>query len=184
MANLLIIHGSTRPTRMGIKVTRAYEELARERTAFTVEVADLQEIDLPMFNEPHPPRQANYQHDYTKAWAERVAWADAIVFSTAEYNGSFPAALKNAIDYLAAEWVGKPLGINAYGGRKGGLRAAAHLEDVAEMVGLEPVGEPVDFPNYFTHIAESGELEVPEEWVQKVALQLAELERAVSLKDA
>jgi NAD(P)H-dependent FMN reductase len=55
-----------------------------------------------------------------------VGSCDAFVFATPEYNHSIPAALKNAIDYLYAEWNDKPAGVVSYG-VQGGTRAVDHL---------------------------------------------------------
>ena len=48
---------------------------------------------------------------------------------SAQYNWGYPAALKNAIDYLYHEWKGKPAAIISYGTRGGG-KAAEQLKQV------------------------------------------------------
>ncbi len=103
MPKLLIVHGTTRPSRTGILVSRAFESLAKSATDFDVDLADLKEINLPFLDEVDHPRAGNYQLPHTLEWAKRVAAADAIVWATPQYNGSFSAPLKNAIDFLCAE---------------------------------------------------------------------------------
>jgi NAD(P)H-dependent FMN reductase len=63
-------------------------------------------------------------HEHTKRWSATVAAADAVVFVMPEYNRTFTAPLKNALDYLYYEWNYKPVGLVSYGGVSGGLRAA------------------------------------------------------------
>ena len=52
-----------------------------------------------------------YAHQHTRDWSATVSRADAFVFVTPEYNRSFPAALKNALDFLSMEWADKPVGL-------------------------------------------------------------------------
>ena len=56
--------------------------------------------------------------------------ADAFVVVTPEYNHSYPASLKQAIDVLNAPWRRKPVAFVSYGGLSGGLRAVEHLRQV------------------------------------------------------
>jgi NAD(P)H-dependent FMN reductase len=58
--------------------------------------------------------------------AQKVASLDGFVFVTPEYNHSVPAALKNSIDFLFAEWNDKAAGFVSYG-FSGGVRAVEHL---------------------------------------------------------
>ena len=67
-----------------------------------------------------------YQHEHTKAWAERIAAFDGFVIVTPEYNHSTSGVLKNALDYLFAEWNNKAVGFVSYGA-VGGARAVEHL---------------------------------------------------------
>ena len=71
---------------------------------FAVEVVDLAEVNLPMFNEPRHPRLRQYEYQHTKDWSATISRADAFIFVIPEYNYGFNAATKNAIDYLNHEW--------------------------------------------------------------------------------
>lgn len=141
---LLIIIASTRPGRVGLPVGRWFEELATAHGGFDVTTVDLQELNLPLLDEPHHPRLRDYVHDHTKRWSEIVDAAEAIVWVTPEYNHSYPATLKNAIDFLHAEWRHKPLGFVSYGGIAAGTRAVQALKPVATSVGLVSVGTLVN----------------------------------------
>src|SRR3954454_11360771 len=109
MPKLLVIVASTRPGRIGLPIGQWFCERVRSHGAFEVDFADLGEINLPLFDEPLHPRLRQYTHQHTKAWSARVEAADAFVIVTPEYNHSFPAPIKNAIDYLNHEWQHKPL---------------------------------------------------------------------------
>ena len=72
------------------------------------------------------PSMGKYQQPHTKRWAGKIASLDAFVFVSPEYNHGIPAALKNAIDFLFAEWNHKAAGFVSYGGA-GGARAVEQL---------------------------------------------------------
>jgi NAD(P)H-dependent FMN reductase len=143
---LLIIIASTRPGRIGLPVAKWFVEQATAHGGFDVELVDLYELDLPLLDEPNHPRLRNYTRAHTHAWSETVDGADAFVFVTAEYNHSYTAALKNAIDYLHHEWRHKPLGFVSYGGVAAGTRAMQALKPVAIALALVPVVAAVNIP--------------------------------------
>ena len=80
---------------------------------------------------------------------EIVDSADAVVLVTAEYNYGYPAALKNALDYLHHEWRHKPLGFVSYGGVAAGTRAVQQLKQVTGALQLIPTGTAVNIPFVF-----------------------------------
>ncbi|MGQ0572642.1 MAG: NADPH-dependent FMN reductase [Pseudonocardia sp.] len=133
-----IVIGSTRPGRRGAAVARWAEQVAARHSAVVdgravVEVVDVAEFGLPLLDEPVPAMFGDYRHRHTSRWAETISSFDAFVFVTPEYNHSLPAALKNAIDYLYAEWDGKPAGVIGYG-IHGASRAIDHLRLVLAEV--------------------------------------------------
>ena len=103
-----IVIGSTRPGRNGPAVARWFRDLAVAHTdAAEFELVDLADFELPLLDEPVPAAgRTGPGKPHTARWAARIAELDAFVFVTGEYNRSAPAALKNAIDYLAHEWAG------------------------------------------------------------------------------
>jgi NAD(P)H-dependent FMN reductase len=165
---LRIIIGSTRPGRVGPAVADWIERRAQEHGGFDVQVTDLAEIDLPMFNEPNHPRLQQYVHQHTKDWSALVAGSDAIVFVTPEYNYGFNAALKNAIDYLHNEWVNKAAGIVSYGGVAAGTRAAQMLKQVLSALRMMVVTDAVNIPFVRDQLDEDGRLK-PNELVEASA---------------
>src|SRR5947209_7654159 len=120
---LEIIIASTRPGRVGLPVAQWFYQRAVAHGGFEVELVDLAEINLPFMDEPKHPRLRQYVHQHTRDWSAKVDSADAFVFVTPEYNFSFNAVLKNALDYLHWEWQYKPAGFVSYGGVSAGTRA-------------------------------------------------------------
>jgi NAD(P)H-dependent FMN reductase len=172
---LLVIIASTRPGRIGLPVANWFMEQAEAHGGFESELADLQELDLPLLDEPNHPRLRKYTHDHTHAWSATVDSADAIVFVTAEYNHSYTAALKNAIDYLHHEWRHKPLGFVSYGGVAAGTRAMQALKPVAIALALVPVVAAVNIPFVQQFLTDDGVIVGNDVMVQAVAAMLDEL---------
>jgi NAD(P)H-dependent FMN reductase len=83
-----------------------------------------------------------YQNEHTKAWADKIASFDGFVIVTPEYNHRTSGVLKNAIDYLYAEWNNKAVGFVSYGA-VGGAWAAEHLRLVAGELQMADVRQQV-----------------------------------------
>jgi NAD(P)H-dependent FMN reductase len=153
MIRIGIIIGSTRPGRVGASVARWVHEQARQRSDAEFELVDLEGFDLPLLDEPVPPSMGQYTKPHTHAWAEAIGSFDAFVFVTPEYNHGTSGALKNAIDFLYAEWNNKAAGFVGYGSA-GGTRAVEHLRLVMAEVQVATVRSQValslftDFENF------------------------------------
>jgi NAD(P)H-dependent FMN reductase len=133
-----VILGSVRAGRLCPKIADWVIDLGRASTGLTYELVDLADWPLPMDDEPGIPALGGYVQEHTRAWSRKIAGADAFVFVTPQYNWGYPAALKNAIDHLYAEWRAKPVAIVSYGGHGGG-KCAAQLRQVAEGLHMRPV---------------------------------------------
>jgi NAD(P)H-dependent FMN reductase len=138
MTRIAIVAGSTRPNRRADRVADWVLESAQSRGDADYVVVDLKEVGLPLLDEPEPAAIGSYRQAHTQRWSELVASFDGFVFVTAEYNHGPPAALKNAIDYLYAEWHDKAVGFVGYG-MNGGLRAVEHLRQICAEVKLADV---------------------------------------------
>ncbi|AWE48748.1 MULTISPECIES: NADPH-dependent FMN reductase [Streptomyces] len=155
MTKIGIIIGSTRPGRNGEAVARWVHEVAAERTDAEFEIVDLLDYELPVLDEAYPASLGNYTQPHTRAWAEKIASLDGFVIVTPEYNRSVPGALKNAIDFLYAEWNNKAVGFVSYGS-VGGTRAVEHLRGIAGELQMADVRSQValslftDFENFTT----------------------------------
>src|SRR3954447_15266319 len=146
MPRLAVVIGSTRPGRAGLPIAQWFADLARRHGGFDVEGVDAAGAARPFCDEPHHPRLRQYTKPHTKAWSAIIDRADAVVFVTPEYNYGYPAALKNAIDYLHDEWRDKPVGFVSYGGVAAGTRAVQQLKQVVTTLRMVPVVESVNIP--------------------------------------
>ena len=130
-------------------------DIASRRNDANYELVDLRDYPLPHLDEPLPPSLGQYQNDHTKEWADKIASFDGFVIVTPEYNHSTSGVLKNAIDYLYAEWNNKAVGFVSYGAA-GGARAAEHLRLVAGELQMADVRQQVvlslvtEFENFRT----------------------------------
>jgi NAD(P)H-dependent FMN reductase len=175
MPRLLVILASTRPGRVGLPVAEWFTALAVADGRFESELVDLAELALPLLDEPNHPRLREYSHPHTFGWSETVDAADAVVLVTAEYNYGYPAALKNALDYLHHEWRHKPLGFVSYGGVAAGTRAVQQLKQVTGALQLVPTATAVNIP-FVAGMVTDGGLRANEVMEQAASAMLAELE--------
>ena len=138
---IAVILGSTRRGRFGDRVANWFMEEVQRHEGVAADLVDLAETELPEelrdFGEDLPPA--------AKVLAPRLAGADAFVVVTPEYNHSFPAPLKTAIDWFGLEWQAKPVGFVSYGGMAGGLRAVEHLRQVFAEVHAVGLRDTVSF---------------------------------------
>ncbi len=128
-------------------------DIASRRNDGEFELVDLADYPLPHLDEPLPPSMGQYQNAHTQHWAATIGRFDGFVFVTPEYNHSTSGVLKNAIDYLYAEWNDKAMGVVSYGA-VGGARAAEHLRLIAGELQMADVRTNValslfnDFENF------------------------------------
>jgi NAD(P)H-dependent FMN reductase len=173
----MIVIASTRPGRSGLPIAEWFTGRAREHAGFEIDVVDLAQLGLPFMDEPNHPRLRAYTQQHTKDWSERVERADAFVFVTPEYNHGYGAALKNAIDFLHAEWADKPLGFVSYGGVAAGTRAVQQLKQVVSALKMVPIIEAVSIPFHAQFIDEDGIVQANETMEQAARMMLDEIAR-------
>jgi NAD(P)H-dependent FMN reductase len=175
MPKLLTIIASTRPGRVGLPVAMWFQDRAQAHGGFELELADLYELDLPLLDEPNHPRLQKYTKSHTEAWSATVDSADAVVIVTAEYNYGYPAALKNAIDYLHHEWRYKPVGFVSYGGVAAGTRAVQQLKQVVGALQLFPVASAVNIPFVTQFLDDDRVVQANDVMIQAATAMLDEL---------
>lgn len=121
--------------------------------------------DLPPFNQ-------DLENNLPEPVADlkaKVAAADAILFSTPEYNYSIPGILKNAIDWASrpygqSAWEGKPVGImSAATGRIGGARAQMALRKTFVFLNMIPLNKPEILIPFAQHKVDSGSARIIDE---------------------
>lgn len=124
-----LIIGSTRQHRISPAIAEWVQSQVAGNDAIDLEVIDLKAVNLPLFDEPTIPSVAPGTSEAAVAWAAKIASADAVIILASEYNAGYSAPLKNAIDYLKAEWNEHPVAIVSYGYSRG-ASAAAQLHQV------------------------------------------------------
>jgi NAD(P)H-dependent FMN reductase len=150
---IAVIIGSTRPNRNGEAVAKWVYKITRKRSDAEFELVDIKDFNLPLLDEPVPPSLGQYSKPHTKVWAAKIGSFDGYVFVTPEYNHGIAGALKNAIDFLFAEWNNKAAGFVSYGSA-GGARAVEQLRLVMAEVQIATVRNQVllslftDFENF------------------------------------
>lgn len=159
---ITILTGSNRPGRFNIQPAQWITDIAKKDSQIEANLVDLQELKLPFLDEAIPASHQKYSHEHTKAWSKIVAESDAFIFVTPEYNHSYSAVLKNAIDYLFVEWNYKPVAFVSYGAHVGGSRAVEHLRGVAGELKMFDIREQVLFPNYWEQLDEKGQYKFTE----------------------
>jgi NAD(P)H-dependent FMN reductase len=125
MPQIGIILGSTRPNRNGEQVAQWVLQIASRREDAEFELVDLRDYPLPHLDEPLPPSLGQYANDQTKEWSEKIASFDGFVMVTPEYNHGTSGVLKNAIDFLYAEWNNKAVQVIAWSAALAPLRERA-----------------------------------------------------------
>jgi len=152
MIKLAVIVGSTRRGRFAPVVATWFADRAGRREDLSVDVLDLADLGLPDtlngFGEDPAPEVA--------VVSPRLAAADAFVVVTPEYNHSFPAPLKSAIDWHFTEWQAKPVGFVSYGGVGGGLRAVEQLRQVFAELHAVTVRDTVSFHGAWSRFDDDG----------------------------
>lgn len=168
MSKLLIIIGSTRPTRAADRVIPWLARAAREHGAFDVEVADLRHWPLPIFTEHAGTigdiNDPTYSDPLVKAWNDKIKEHDAFIVVTPEYNHSVPGGLKNAIDnvWLSFGFRNKPVAFVGYsGGVSGAIRAIEHLAHIFIEAESVPLRNTVVLPQVQDTFDEAGEATSP-----------------------
>ncbi len=176
MPKLHVLVCSTRPGRIGPSIAHWFAERARAHGGFDVEIVDLAEVALPIFDEPKHPRLGQYEHEHTKRWSAKVREADAFVFVCPEYNYGAPPALVNALDYLFTEWKYKPVGFVSYGGISGGLRSVQMIKQFVTTLSMMPLPDGVTLPFAMKQI-EGGVFAAIESQEKSAGVMLDELVR-------
>ena len=139
---IAIILGSTREHRFAEKPAQWMLEQAQAHGGFDVELVDLKDYDLPLFDEAASNLYAPSQDAAAIKWQQKLAQFDGYIFVVAEYNHSVTGALKNALDQAYKEWMRKPMAAIGYGG-VGAARAIEHLRTIGVELQMVPLRNAV-----------------------------------------
>jgi NAD(P)H-dependent FMN reductase len=156
---LAVIVGTTRNNRQTPKQAAWVAIAAKNLADIEVEVVDLADYQMPIFDEGVSPRYnpERQVHPEAQKWMDKLASFDAYVFVTPEYNHSIPGVLKNAFDYLDWQLVRKPSAIVSHG-TVGGARAAMHLKEILSEAQSLPISKFVALTHMSNLIDDEGNL--------------------------
>ena len=153
-SKLVVLVGSVREGRFGPTIASWVAEEARHHGGFDVEVVDLADVELPLELPAISPKHAGDDYPRPAGMApltRALDEADAVLLVTPEYNHSYPASLKAAIDWHFTQWTAKPVGFVSYGGLAGGRHAVLHLENVLTELHAVTIRDGLAFPMYPLH---------------------------------
>ena len=165
---LAVIVGSNREGRLAPTIGKWFLSQLRERPEFEIDYIDLADINLPAIL----PEEMD---DDLKAYTARLGMADAFVMIVPEYNHSYPASLKQAIDLGYEEWRAKPVGLVSYGGFAAGLRAVEHLRGVLPELHAVTLRDTVSFQNAWDQFDENGKPRNPAGYAAAAGTMLHQL---------
>jgi NAD(P)H-dependent FMN reductase len=125
--HIAIISSSVRSGRNSHRVALFLKSYLEINNLATAEILDLNKYKFPLFDE-----RLRFQDNPASAvldFAARVKSSDGVIIVTPEYNGGYPASLKNAVDLLYDEWHRKPVAIStASDGVFGGTQVITSLQ--------------------------------------------------------
>lgn len=139
---IALIIGTIRENRFADRPARWMFDLAAARADMTVEIVDLRDYPLPLFDAPVPPIIEPPKNAVARRLSAKMAEFDGYIFITAEYNHGPSGVLKNAIDYLKSEFTKKPAAFVGYGG-VGGARAVEQLRLYCVELRMAPLRDAV-----------------------------------------
>ena len=189
----LVFAGSTRADSFNKKLARAAAEALRG-AGFEVTLADLSDFPMPLYD--GDVESAQGLPERARAFKELVRGHDALAIASPEYNGSFPAVVKNVVDWISRPGAGEPhlaafrgkhaMLLSASPGSGGGRRGLRHLRELLEMIGVHVTRAQVPVAKTADAFGAGGELLRAEdrEALRLAVAELAEAARSSTLAAA
>jgi chromate reductase, NAD(P)H dehydrogenase (quinone) len=143
MPRILAFAGSLRRDSFNKKLVSIAAHGAREAGA-EVTLIDLKDFPLPLFDQDLEAEQGMPENG--KKLKKLFIDHDGLLIASPEYNSSFPAVLKNAIDWVSRPAPGEPSLVafrgkvatlmSASPGALGGLRGLVHVRSILGNIGV------------------------------------------------
>ncbi|MBS1765317.1 MAG: NAD(P)H-dependent oxidoreductase [Bacteroidetes bacterium] len=153
--DISIISASVREGRKSHRVALFFQKFMAEHYHASATIHDLNELNFPLFNE-----RLRFQKNplpRVKAFASQIHESDGVVIVTPEYNGGYPASLKNVIDLLYDEWHHKPIAIvTVSDGVFGGMQVITSLQFVLWKIRALTVPALFPVPSVLEQFSEDG----------------------------
>lgn len=178
MSHIAILSASVREGRMSHRVALHLQRSIAATEGNTIDLLDLDEHNFPIFHE-----RLKFMKDPAQevtAFADRIRRADGVIIVTPEYNGSFPASLKNVIDLLTEEWRKKPIGLcTVSSGGFGGSQCLMSLLCTLWKIKAWVVPSPLQVPTIKDNFQEDGTPNDQEAWDRRTKVFLGDLQWAM-----
>jgi NAD(P)H-dependent FMN reductase len=153
---ILVLYGSYRSDRMGIRLAQFVVEGLRAR-GDDVELIDAREVNLPMLDRMYKEYRKGEAPAVLEALAGKIREADGFVFITGEYNWGMQPGLKNLTDHFLEEWFWRPAAIASYSaGRISGARAALIWHGTLSEMGMVVVSSTISIGPIAQTLSEDG----------------------------
>lgn len=183
MHKIVIVSASVRLGRNSHRVALFFEDYIKQNALGQPEILDLNAYQFPVFEE-----RLRYMKDPSPAVlevAQKIKDADGVIIVTPEYNGGYPASIKNFTDLLYDEWKRKPLAISTVSdGNFGGTQVITSLVFTLWKIGAWVVPAMFPVPNVKESFDEQGVAQNAEATHKRAKRFLDELVWCMKAKDA
>jgi NAD(P)H-dependent FMN reductase len=181
--NLVVIYGSVRSQRQGVRAARFIVNECRAR-AHEVSLIDPVEYPLPLLDRMYKEYEPQQAPEVLQRLARLIVAADAYIVVSGEYNHTIPPALSNLLDHFLEEYFWKPSAIVCYSaGSFGGVRAAMTLRCMLAELGMSSIPSLLPIPRVQTAFDENGQ-PLDDSWRKRADKFLSELEWYASAMSA
>ena len=154
---ILVLYGSYRSDRMGIRLAQFVVEGLRKR-GDEVELIDARAVGLPMLDRMYKEYPKGEAPAALEKLAGQIRDADGFVFITGEYNWGIQPGLKNLTDHFLEEWFWRPAAIASYSaGRLSGVRAATAWHGTLSEMGMVVISSTIAVGPIAQTLSERGE---------------------------
>jgi NAD(P)H-dependent FMN reductase len=154
--DLVIIYGSVRHDRQGIRAARFIVEACRQRDHRTT-LIDPAVDRLPLLDRMFKEYAPGEAPEVLQRLAGLIKAADALIVVSGEYNHSIPPALSNLLDHFLEEYFWRPSAIVCYSaGAYGGVRAAMQLRAMLCELGTPSIPSILAVPHVQDAFDEDG----------------------------
>ncbi|WP_113637482.1 NADPH-dependent FMN reductase [Nubsella zeaxanthinifaciens] len=174
MPKIAVISASVRKGRKSHSVALYFQHYLTEKQLAEIEIIDLDVYKFPIFEERL--RLIENPTEDMLQLAAAITNADGIIIVTPEYNGGYPASLKNVIDLLYSEWKRKPIAIaTVSAGAFGGSQVITSLQFSLWKIGALTVPAMFPVPTVEKTFNDDGRPTDPETMDKKASVFVNEL---------
>jgi|WetSurMetagenome_2_1015567.scaffolds.fasta_scaffold59319_3 NAD(P)H-dependent FMN reductase len=157
MTKVAIISSSVRIGRNSHRVALYFKNYLEEKDIAVAEILDLKQYNFPLFDE-----RLKFQKSPTAdviEFSDKIKAADGVIIVTPEYNGGYPASLKNITDLLYSEWYHKPVAISTVSdGNFGGSQVLTSIQFSLWKMKAWTIPALFPVPNVIDSFDENGNL--------------------------